>query len=53
MKKPEDDTKKKDGKYNCENCHDTGYVCAECRAPDGECTCLDGPGELERCDACD
>lgn len=40
--------------YDCDTCHDTGYICEQCREADGECTCDDaddGP-ELIACPDC-
>lgn len=38
--------------YDCDVCGGTGYICENCNAIDGECTCEDGP-ELVPCpEAC-
>ena len=35
----------------CKTCCETGYICEDCRQPDGACECVDGP-ELVPCPDC-
>lgn len=40
------------GHPECAVCHGVGFICIECRHPEGECICDEEDGEMIACPEC-